>query len=159
MGGPFTLWAYIWARTPAKGRQGLLTRWQDADNSGYALEIDEDGALAFRVGDGAGNTDALAADIPLIARQWYLVAGSYDPASGEATLYQEPIENRYNNHLSKIVPLERSCHVSGQLGATPAAADADFLWAAPRIAPSSAVPSPPISTTARSTARASPARC
>ena len=130
VGGPFTLWAYIWARTPAKGRQGLLTRWQDADNSGYALEIDEDGALAFRVGDGAGNTDALTADIQLIARQWYLVAASYDPASGEATLYQEPIENRYNNHLSKIVPLERSCHVSGQLGATPAAADADFLWAA-----------------------------
>ena len=130
VGGPFTLWAYIWARTPAKGRQGLLTRWQDADSSGYALEIGEDGALAFRVGDGAGNTDALTADIPLIARQWYLVAASYDPASGEATLYQEPIENRYNNHLSKIVPLERSCHTSGQLGATPAAADADFLWAA-----------------------------
>ena len=107
VGGPFTLWAYIWARTPAKGRQGLLTRWQDADSSGYALEINEDGALAFRVGDGAGNTDALTADTQLIARQWYLVAASYDPASGEATLYQEPIENRYNNHLSKIVPLER----------------------------------------------------
>ena len=159
-GGPFTLWAYIWARTPAKGRQGLLTRWQDADSSGYALEIGEDGALAFRVGDGAGNTDALSADIQLIARQWYLVAASYDPASGEATLYQEPIENRYNNHLSKIVPLERSCHVSGQLGVTPAAADADFPVG--RRAGSlrrNAAPSPPISTTARSTARASPARC
>ena len=34
VGGPFTLWAYIWARTPAKGRQGLLTRWRDADSSG-----------------------------------------------------------------------------------------------------------------------------
>ena len=130
VGSPFTLWAYIWARTPSKGRQGLLTRWQDADSSGYALEIGEDGALAFRVGDGAGNTDALAADIPLIARQWYLVAASYEPSSGEATLYQEPIENRYNNHLSKIVPLALSCHTSGQLGVTPAAADADFLWAA-----------------------------
>ena len=128
-GGPFTLWAYIWARTPAKGRQGILTRWQDADSSGYALEIGENGALAFRVGDGS-STDALAADIPLIARQWYLVAASYDPASSEATLYQEPIENRYNNHLSKIVPLALTCHASGQLGVTPAAADADFLWAA-----------------------------
>ena len=55
-GGPFTLWAYIWARTPAKGRQGILTRWQSADGSGYALEINEDGALAFRVGAG-GSTD------------------------------------------------------------------------------------------------------
>ena len=114
----------------------------------------------FRVGDGAGNTDALSADIPLIARQWYLVAGSYDPASGEATLYQEPIENRYNNHLSKIVPLERSCHVSGQLGVTPAAADADFpVGRSPGSLRRNAAPSPPISTTARSTARASPARC
>ena len=128
--GSFTLWAYIWPRTPAKGRQGLLTRWQDADGSGYALGIGEDGALEFRIGDGAGNTDALAADIPLVARQWYLVAAAYDPASGEATLYQEPVENRYNNHLSKIVPLALSCHARRRLGVRPAAADADFLWAA-----------------------------
>ena len=129
-GGPVTLWAYIWPRTPADGCQGILTRWQSADGSGYALGIGEDGALEFRVGDGAGNTDALSADIPLIARQWYLVAASYDPASGAATLYQEPVENRYNNHLSKIVPIPRSCHASGRLGVKPAAADVDFLWAA-----------------------------
>ena len=127
--GPFTLWAYIWPRTPAKGRQGILTRWSIADGSGYALGIADGGALEFRVGDGA-DTEALSADIPLIARQWYLVAASYDPASGEATLYQEPIENRYSNHLSKIVPLALSCHAHGRLGVRPAAADADFLWAA-----------------------------
>ncbi|MCY4404883.1 MAG: hypothetical protein OXC15_00825, partial [Rhodospirillaceae bacterium] len=128
--GPFTLWAYIWPRTPAEGRQGILTRWQSADGSGFALGIGEKGALEFRVGDGAGNTGSLTADVPLLARQWYLVAASFDPASGEATLYQEPIENRYSNHLSKIVPLPRSCHASAQLAVKPAAADADFLWAA-----------------------------
>ena len=129
-GGPFTLWAYIWPRTPERGRQGILTRWQDADGCGYALGIADGGALEFRVGDGAGKRAALTADTPLIARQWYLVAASWDPASGEATLYQEPIENRYSNHLSKIVPLALSSHVSGRLAARPAAADADFLWAA-----------------------------
>ncbi len=128
--GAFTLWAYIWPRTPAKGRQGLLTRWSIADDSGYALGIGEDGALEFRTGDGAGATDVLAADIPLVARQWYLVAASWDPSSGEATLYQEPIENRYNNHLSKIVPLALSCHASARLGVAPARAEAEFLWAA-----------------------------
>ena len=127
--GPFTLWAYVWPRTPKRGRQGLLTRWSIADGSGYALGIGEGGALEFRVGDGAA-TDALAADIPLMPRQWYLVATSYDPASGEAALYQEPVENRYNNHLSKIVPLALSCHVSARLAVKPAAADGDFLWAA-----------------------------
>ena len=129
-GRPVTLWAYIWPRTPADGRQGILTRWQDADGSGYALGIGEDGALEFRVGDSAGNADALTADIPLIARQWYLVAASYDPVSGEAALYQEPVENRYNNHLSKIVPIPRSCHTGVRMAVKPAAADADFLWAA-----------------------------
>ena len=128
--GPFTLWAYIWPRTPADGRQGILTRWSIADGRGYALSIAESGALEFRVGGGAGNTAALTADIPLIARQWYLVAASCDPASGEATLYQEPIENRYNNLLSKIVPLPRSCHASARLAVSPGAADAEFLWAA-----------------------------
>ena len=127
--GPFTLWAYIWPRTPERGRQGILTRWSVAEGSGYALGIGEDGALEFRVGDGAA-TAVLAADIPLVARQWYLVAASWDPANGEATLYQEPVENRYSNHLSKIVPLALSCHASRRLGAKPAAADADFLWAA-----------------------------
>ena len=127
--GPFTLWAYIWARTPENGRQGILIRWSIADGNGYALGIDEGGALEFQVGNG-DITGVLPAGIPLIARQWYLVAASYDPESGEATLYQEPIENRYNNHLSKIVPLERSCHASARLGVDPAAADADFLWAA-----------------------------
>ena len=61
-GGPFTLWAYVWPRTPAKGRQGILTRWQEADGSGYALGISDGGALEFRVGDGSA-TDAVCADI------------------------------------------------------------------------------------------------
>ncbi len=47
-----------------------------------------------------------------------------------AALYQEPIENRYGNHLSKIVPLDLSCHVSATLGVKPSATAADFLWAA-----------------------------
>ena len=127
--GPFTLWAYIWPRTPEKGRQGLLTRWQEGDGAGYALGISDGGALEFRVGDGV-TVDAVTADIPLVARQWYLVAASWDPARSEATLYQEPVENRYGNHLSKIVPLALSCHASGRLGVTPATADAGFLWAA-----------------------------
>ena len=127
--GPFTLWAYIWPRTPDDGRQGILTRWSIADGRGYALSIAESGALEFQLGNG-DITGVLEADIPLIARQWYLVAASWDPESGEATLYQEPIENRYNNLLSKIVPLPRSCHLSARLEVNPGAADADFFWAA-----------------------------
>ena len=157
--GPFTLWAYIWPRTPANGRQGILTRWQSADGSGYALGIGEKGGLEFRVGDAAGNTDALAADIPLIARQWYLVAASYDPASGEATLYQEPIENRYSNHLSKIVPLPRSCHASARLAVARRRLMRISCGPPRATARPGGAPSPASSTTARSTALALRARC
>lgn len=128
LSGPFTLWAFIWPRTPDKGRQGLLTKWSIADQRGYALGIGEGGRLEFRVGDGR-QVAAVQAETKLTPRHWYLVAASYDPASGKATLYQEPVQNRYSNHLSKIVPLEHRAHVTETLNAGIAQADADFLWA------------------------------
>lgn len=129
LSSPLTLWAFIWPRTPDKGRQGLLTKWSIADRCGYALGIGEDGRLEFRVGDGR-QVAAVQADTKLMPRQWYLVAASYDPASGKATLYQEPVQNRYSNHLSKIVPLEHRSHVSETLSTGIEQADADFMWAA-----------------------------
>jgi N,N-dimethylformamidase len=124
----FTLWAFIWPSTPDKGRQGLLTRWSIADDRGYALGISERGHVEFWVGDGE-RVDAVQAEVPLVARQWYLVGASYDPSSGIATLYQEPVENRYSNHLSKIVPLDLSAHVSETLRIRPGDAGRPFLWA------------------------------
>ena len=51
----FTVQAWIWPTTPAKGEQGLITRWRDDRALGFALLIDDTGALAMRVGDGDGN--------------------------------------------------------------------------------------------------------
>jgi N,N-dimethylformamidase len=127
--GPITVWAFIWPRTPGKGRQGLLTRWSIADQGGYALDIGEGGCLEFRVGDGQ-QIATVQADAALVAKQWYLVAATHDPSTGATTLYQEPIENRYSNHLSKIVPLKLRAHVSEIVSVRPTVADADFLWAA-----------------------------
>ena len=127
--GPFTLWAFIWPRAPERDPQGLLTRWSVAERSGYALGIGAGGALELRIGDGRA-VAAVRASVMLLPRQWYLVAASFDPASGAATLYQEPVENRYANHLSKIVPLALCCHEEAALDVTPAAPAVDFLWAA-----------------------------
>jgi N,N-dimethylformamidase len=124
----FTLWAYVWSTTPNKGRQGILTRWSITDERGYALGINERGELELWVGDGA-QVDAIHAEVPLMARQWYLVAAAFDRASGRAMLYQEPIENRYSNHLSKIVPWDLRSHVSETLRVEPADAGVDLLWA------------------------------
>ena len=35
----FTLQAYIFPTTPTKGKQGILTKWNETDSSGYGLFI------------------------------------------------------------------------------------------------------------------------
>ncbi len=125
--GPITLHAYILPTLPDAGRQVLLGRWSVDGTSGFALGINPTGRLEFWVGDGTA-TDAAAAEVKLLPRIWYFVAASYDPASGIATLYQEPVINRYNSLLSKIVPYDYRSHVSETLRVRPATpADAGFL--------------------------------
>ncbi|MFT5114910.1 MAG: N,N-dimethylformamidase [Parasphingorhabdus sp.] len=127
----FTLWAIVWPTTPAKGRQSVLSRWSIPDDRGYALGINGNGELEFWLGDG-NKTDAVHGEVPLLARQWYLVAASYDANTKQATIYQERIENRYGNLLSKVVPLDMSSHVTQGLRIAPATASCDFQWAASR---------------------------
>jgi N,N-dimethylformamidase len=120
--GAFTLHAYIFPTTPEIGRQTLLGRWSVDGVSGFALGINPTGRLEFWVGDGA-RADAVAAEVKLVARIWYFVAVSYDPADGRATLYQEAVINRYNSLLSPVVPYDYRCHVSETLRVRPAVAD------------------------------------
>jgi N,N-dimethylformamidase len=116
---PITLHAFIFPTTPAAGRQTLLGRWSIDGTSGFALGINPSGRLEFWVGDGE-SADAVAAEVKLVARIWYFVAASYDPASGRATIYQEAVLNRYNSLLSKVVPYDYRSHVSESLRARPA---------------------------------------
>jgi len=69
----FTLAAWIFPTLPLGRAQGLLTK-SSPDGAGYGLVIDEQGALALRVGDREVTTG-----VPLRAGQWYFVAGAYDP--------------------------------------------------------------------------------
>ncbi len=126
--GDFSLWAVVWPTTPHKGRQGILTRWSIEKDLGYALGINDSGSLEFWVGDGK-KVDAIQAEVALNPRQWYLVGASYQRASGQAVLYQRPIENRYGNLLSKVVPLDMNSHVTETLRVAPGDAGRGFLWA------------------------------
>src|SRR5262249_10118987 len=74
----FTLQGLIWPTTPGRGAQTLLGRWDAASQAGYALIIDEIGAVALRLGDGSGRTETVSASAPLDARTWYRVSASYD---------------------------------------------------------------------------------
>ena len=93
----FTVQAWIWPTTPAKGEQGLITWWRDDPALGFALSIDDTGALAMRVGDGEGNVAEVGTGEPLAMRRWYLVSGSYDAKTGEIGVCQEPVHYDHEN--------------------------------------------------------------
>ncbi len=105
----FTIQAWIYATTPDKGQQGIVTKWSAADGAGYGLGLDESGQLALWMSDGAGQLAAVNSGAPLAqsyprsdppgynlttlpprATTWYFVAASFDADAGKITLYQEP---------------------------------------------------------------------
>lgn len=94
----FTVLAWIWPTTPEKGEQGLITQWRDDPALGFALLIDDTGALAMRVADGSGGVAEINTGVPLAKRRWCLVSGSYDARTGELTVCQEPMNVDHENH-------------------------------------------------------------
>lgn len=124
----FTVYAFIWPTTPRKGRQGILTQWSNANRQGFALGINAHGRLALWLGNGKEETEVAAA-CPLVAKMWYFVAASFDPATQTVTLYQEPVVNAYNSLLSGIVPLAHSSHVSTRVSIAPAPCQRALLFA------------------------------
>ena len=88
--GGFALQARIWPTTPGKAPQALIADWDANAPRGYALAIDDEGALALYLGDGR-QLFILGTGVPLLAREWYLVGASYDPESGQVWVGQRPL--------------------------------------------------------------------
>jgi N,N-dimethylformamidase len=86
-----TLQAWILPTTPAKGLQGIFTKWSRAEDAGYGLFIDAHGCLALGLATGSKHTEWIGAERPLRAGCWHFVAATYDAASGRATLYQRQL--------------------------------------------------------------------
>jgi N,N-dimethylformamidase len=82
----FTVQAMIWPTTPDRGEQVLLSCW--SGGSGFELIIDEAGALALRLGDGAGGVQTVSTGQKLLKRVWSFACASFDPATGRATVHQ-----------------------------------------------------------------------
>ena len=89
--GSFTLQTMVWPTTPGRGRQALLGTWCEQTGTGAGLYIDEAGALAVRVGAGSGTVESLSTGTPLVGRQWYAAAASFDAESGELRISQRPL--------------------------------------------------------------------
>ena len=95
-GGPaealegFTLQAVVFSTLPQGSRQGIITRYDAANEAGFGLFLD-DGHLCLMLGDGKGGRQVLALESPLPARHWIFVAATLDPAAGRIELRQEPV--------------------------------------------------------------------
>lgn len=94
----FTVQTWIFPTTPHKGEQGLITKWQDDPALGFALMIDDTGALGLRIGDGKGCIGEISTKTPLALRRWHLVSGSYDAITGELSVSQAPMNVDHENH-------------------------------------------------------------
>ena len=87
----FTLQAFIQpTRVPIRpepARQVIMGTWAEDRGAGFALMLDETGALALLVDGGR----SVSTRTPLTARRWYHVAASVDLAAGTVSLRQTPL--------------------------------------------------------------------
>ncbi|MEQ8349758.1 MAG: hypothetical protein RLO22_14170 [Sneathiellaceae bacterium] len=77
----FAFMAYVWPTAPGLGREQVVM-----GGRGGALCVDATGALSLRLGDGQVGTGTA-----LLERHWYLVAASFDAATGRAWVAQRPL--------------------------------------------------------------------
>lgn len=122
--GAMTLHLFIWPTTPSK-RQGVVSRWSEADQSGWALMI-ENGNLVFVCSDGAASTRVVSSR-SMFPETWYAVCVRIDPTSGSVTLSQEVVLNSVNSRFGRIVDLASDAVVSAALRATPSAPDVPVI--------------------------------
>lgn len=83
----------VWPTTPGRGRQALLGTWSETEKRGFCLALDDKGALEFLLGNGR-DVARVCTGVPLLAQRWYLVAATFDAASGQITVYQEPLASK-----------------------------------------------------------------
>jgi N,N-dimethylformamidase len=122
----FTLQVVVWPTLPGRAEQALLGTWSATARRGFVLLLDAQGVATLRLGDGQQVVD-LSSGCPLQPRHWYLLAASYDAASGQLTLRQEPLARAADGD----VPLDVKRDV--RLG--PLASTAPFLLAAWQVTP------------------------
>jgi N,N-dimethylformamidase len=80
-----TIQAWIWPTTPdLENSQGIVSR--RAKGRGYGLYV-EAGAVTLTVGD-----QSITTEVGLVAQRWHFIAGTYDVASGDATVQWRLLE-------------------------------------------------------------------
>ena len=88
--GSLSVLAMLWPTTPGKREASLIAKWSDAERCGFALMLDQDGAVALRVGDGKA-VETISTGVALRPREWVCAGASFDADSGRAMVFQEPV--------------------------------------------------------------------
>lgn len=105
LGTAITLHAFIMPTTPAKGPQGLITRWDPKARRGWALVINADRKLALWIGDGQGGFVETASNHAMHPGVWYSAGASYDHATGKAVVHLAPVVNAVNSTIGRVAKL------------------------------------------------------
>ncbi|MDP9258358.1 MAG: LamG domain-containing protein, partial [Actinomycetota bacterium] len=125
--GALSVHVFAMPTTPGKGVQRILGRMPAGGMAGYALEI-AGGRLRLTVGDGSATVE-VESDTPLHGSCWYSLGATYDPATGQAAIYQAPVRNSYNSLLSPMVEMPGRSLVRGSAPIAPADAAVSFVIA------------------------------
>ena len=80
----FTIQAFIFPTTPDKGRQGILTKFNEKEKKGYGLFIDENGCLSLEIGDGS-QVVKISSEKKLLRKVWYLAVATFDAETKKST--------------------------------------------------------------------------
>jgi len=85
----FSMQAMVMPTTPKKGRQAIVSKWDEAAGKGIALVVAEDGSAGIELSDAARKV-TLSVGKPMLAKHWYLVAATYDAVTGRVAVHQQP---------------------------------------------------------------------
>lgn len=121
----FTVQLFLWPTLPGE-RQGVIGRWSEHVQRGWALVIEE-GCLTLLLGDGV-TVHRVRSSKPLFAETWYAVAVRFDAATATAVLEQRVVLNSVNSRFGRAVNLDGDCRQSGTAG-TPADAGVPLVMA------------------------------
>ncbi len=121
-----TLHLHLWSTTPHK-RQGVVSRWSEADGAGWALLIEE-GHLVLVASDGK-QVSRLASPKPLFPEVWYSVIARIDVKARQLTLSQVVTLNSVNSRFGRMVDLDSDAAASAALLGVPSAAAVPVVMA------------------------------
>ena len=102
----FTVHFYFQATLPGKKKQVLISRWDEKLSGGWSVELDEQGRVRFRIGDGAGAVRETVLSKKVFGYVWYSATAQYRASNNSISIRQRAVVNSFNSRFGPVVPLD-----------------------------------------------------